>query len=183
MVSNKFPSDAEFPKTAKRRNLILTCIFNDTPTFKAVYFERAFWSTILILTRPGHLLHSRRVTIVTCHDNANVARIKRGLLATPPPRKVGPYSVFYSFKLIMDSFFESTIKIRKQFAPTFPSPTTLFHQKSILDYSNRRPEQPPPPRNSPSLNKPKIWNFLKCSSGKAPPLEIKYFPLIFGIRI
>ena len=48
----------------------------------------------------------------------------------PPSRKVGPYGVFYSFALVMETFFfENTIKIRKKFAPNVPSPPALFSSK------------------------------------------------------
>ena len=48
----------------------------------------------------------------------------------PPPRKVGPYRVFYSFTLIMDFFFLKTqLKSEKKNAPNVPSPTALFSSK------------------------------------------------------
>ena len=47
----------------------------------------------------------------------------------PPPRKVGPYSVFYSFALIMDRFFKNTIKIRQKNFPKRPLPHDHFSSK------------------------------------------------------
>ena len=51
----------------------------------------------------------------------------------PPPTilpKVRPYSVFYSFALIMDRFFKNTIKIRQTNCPKRPLPHGHFFIKN-----------------------------------------------------
>ena len=56
----------------------------------------------------------------------------------PPSRKVGPYGVFYSFALVMETFFLKTqLKSERNLPQTFPPPGPFFVKNqfytSILD--------------------------------------------------